>query len=66
MLALVAEQVGIAMLPRSGLDGATGVTAIGLTQPSIERRIVLVWREDNIPPAARAFLAIATEHLTGR
>jgi DNA-binding transcriptional LysR family regulator len=64
MLALVAEQVGVAMLPRSGLDGAVGVTAIDLTHPHIERRVVLVWRGDNTPPAARAFLAVAADELT--
>jgi DNA-binding transcriptional LysR family regulator len=63
MLALVAERAGIALVPRSGLDGAPGLTAIGLTHPHIERRIVLVWRGDNSPPAARAFLAIATDEL---
>jgi DNA-binding transcriptional LysR family regulator len=66
MLALVAEQVGIAMLPRSGLDVAAGVTAIDLTHPHVERRIVLVWRADNTPPAARAFLALVEAELTER
>jgi len=51
MLALVAEKVGIAMLPRSGLEGAAAVTAIDLTHPRVERRIVLVWRADNTSPA---------------
>jgi DNA-binding transcriptional LysR family regulator len=63
MLALVAEQAGIAMVPRSGLDGRPGITAIDLTHPHIERRIVLVWRDDNTPPAAREFLAIARDEL---
>jgi DNA-binding transcriptional LysR family regulator len=66
MLALVAEQVGVAILPRSGLPGATGVVAIDLTHPRIERRIELVWRADHTPPAARAFLALATQQLTKR
>ena len=66
MLALVAEKVGIAMLPRSGLEGAAAVTAIDLTHPRVERRIVLVWRADNTSPAARAFLALATDALPER
>ena len=66
MLALVAEGVGIAMLPRSGLEGAAEVTAVGLTHPRIERRIVLVWRADNTSPAARAFLALVADELTER
>lgn len=64
MLALVVEQAGIAVVPRSGLDGVPGLTAINLTHPHIERRIVLVWREDNTPPVAREFLATATHELT--
>ena len=63
MLALTAERVGVAMLPRSGLDGAEGVVAVGVTHPKVERRIALVWRADNTPPAARAFLALAREQL---
>jgi DNA-binding transcriptional LysR family regulator len=63
MLALVAEGVGIALLPRSGLEGAAGVAAIDLTHPRVERRIVLVWRADNVSPAARAFLALAGQEL---
>lgn len=59
MLALVAEGVGIAMLPRSGLDGAARVTALDLTHPPVERRIVLVWHADATSPAARAFLTLA-------
>jgi DNA-binding transcriptional LysR family regulator len=66
MLALVAEQVGIALLPRSGLEGAPGVAAVDLTHPRIERRILLVWRAENTPPAARAFLALAADNLTER
>ncbi len=64
MLALVAEGVGIALLPRSGLDGVAEVTAIELTDPRVERRIALVWRADNLSPAARAFLALGGEELT--
>jgi DNA-binding transcriptional LysR family regulator len=64
MLALVAEQVGVAMLPRSGLEGTAGVAAVNLTHPRVERHIELVWRADHTPPAARAFLALATHQLT--
>jgi DNA-binding transcriptional LysR family regulator len=64
MRALVAEGVGVALLPRSGLEGAAGVASLGLTHPRIERRIVLVWRAANASPAARAFLALATDALT--
>ncbi len=57
MTALAAEGAGIALLPRSGLDGGTGLVAVELSEPRIERRIVLVWRPDNLAPATRAFLS---------
>ena len=57
MTALAAEGAGIALLPRSGLQSAGDLVPVELTEPRIERRIVLVWRRDNLPPAARAFLA---------
>ena len=56
MVMLAAEGVGVALLPRSGLDGADGVVPLDVTDPSIDRRIMLVWRADYVPPAARAFL----------
>ena len=61
MTALAAEGSGIALLPRSGLDAAPGLVAIELSEPRIERRIVLVWRPDNLAPAARAFLGLVSE-----
>ncbi|WP_028063165.1 LysR family transcriptional regulator [Solirubrobacter soli] len=59
MVLLVAEGVGVALLPRSGLDGAEGVVALDVLGPRVDRRIVVVWRADYVPPAARAFI----EHL---
>ena len=59
MLMLAAEGVGVAFVPRSGLDGAEGIVPLDLTHPSADRRIVLVWRADYVPPAARAFIALA-------
>ncbi len=63
MVMLAAEGVGVALLPRSGLDGATGVAALDVTHPRVERRIILVWRADYVPPAARAFLELARQEL---
>jgi len=63
MVMLAAEGVGVALLPRSGLDGADGVVPLDVTAPTVDRRIVLVWRADYVPPAARAFLALTD--LTG-
>jgi DNA-binding transcriptional LysR family regulator len=58
MVMLAAEGVGVALLPRSGLDGAEGVVGLGVTHPRLDRRIVLVGRKDYVPPAARAFIAM--------
>ena len=60
---LAAEQVGVAVLPASGLDGAAGLVPLGLTHPTLDRRILLVWRPATSPPAGRAFLTLAREHL---
>src|SRR5215472_7898805 len=60
---LAAEQVGVAVLPASGLDGAAELIQLGLTHPTLDRRILLVWRPATSPPAARAFLTLAREHL---
>jgi len=60
---LAAEQVGVAVLPASGLEGVAGLVQLGLTHPKLDRRILLVWRPDASPPAGRAFLALAREHL---
>jgi DNA-binding transcriptional LysR family regulator len=56
MVMLAAEGVGVALLPRSGLDGADGVVGLDVLGPRVDRRIVLVWRADYVPPAARAFI----------
>jgi len=61
---LAAEQVGVAVLPASGLDGAGGLVQLGLTHPRLDRRILLVWRPATSPPAGRAFLTLARQHLT--
>ena len=63
MVELAAEQVGVAVLPASGLDGAAGLIQLGLTHPKLDRRILLVWRSMAGPPAGRAFLALARDHL---
>jgi len=62
---LVQQQIGVAVLPRSALDGVTTLTQLSLTRPRLARRIVLAWRPANSPPAARALLALAQQHLAG-
>jgi DNA-binding transcriptional LysR family regulator len=63
LVQLVAEGVGVALMPRSGREDATDVVAVPVTHPAIDRRIVLVWRPDATPPAARAFITLAREQL---
>jgi DNA-binding transcriptional LysR family regulator len=60
---LAAEQVGVAVLPASGLAGAGELVQLSLTHPTLDRRIMLVWRPATSPPAGRAFLTLAREHL---
>ena len=63
MVQLVAEGVGVALMPRSGRDDVTDVVAVPISRPRIDRRIVLVWRRGSTPPAARAFVTLAREQL---
>ena len=62
---LIRQQIGVAVLPQSALDGAATVTQLSLTRPNLDRRILLVWRPSNSPPAARAFLTLAQHRLAG-
>jgi DNA-binding transcriptional LysR family regulator len=63
MVQLVAEGIGVALMPRSGREDVTDVVAVPVTHPTIERRIILVWRPGATPPAARAFITVAREQL---
>jgi DNA-binding transcriptional LysR family regulator len=66
MIQLVAEGIGVALMPRSGGQEASDVATIPVTHPVIDRRIILVWRPDATSPAARAFITLAREHLAQR
>jgi DNA-binding transcriptional LysR family regulator len=57
VLDLVAEQIGVAVLPESALERTARVSQLSLTRPKLDRRILLVWRPATSPPAARAFLS---------
>jgi DNA-binding transcriptional LysR family regulator len=63
MIQLVAEGIGVALMPRSGREEASDVVTIGVTDPTIDRRIILAWRPAAASPAARAFVTLAREHL---
>ena len=60
---LAAEQIGVAVLPQSALDGESEVVQLSISRPKLDRRIMLVSRPSNSPPAARALLALARHHL---
>jgi DNA-binding transcriptional LysR family regulator len=64
MVQLAADQLGVAVLPASGLAGTTELVQLRLTHPELDRRLLLVWRPASSPPAGRAFLALARQHLT--
>jgi DNA-binding transcriptional LysR family regulator len=64
MAELAAEQLGLAVLPASGLESTAGLVRLRLTHPTLDRRILLVWQPATSPPAARAFLALARDRLT--
>jgi DNA-binding transcriptional LysR family regulator len=66
MTQLVAEGIGVALMPRSARLEASDVVTIALTHPTIDRRIILVWRPGASSPAARAFITLAREHLAQR
>jgi DNA-binding transcriptional LysR family regulator len=61
LVALAAERVGIALIRESAARQSHEVAAVSLRRPRLERRIALAWREDNLSPAARAFVASARE-----
>jgi DNA-binding transcriptional LysR family regulator len=63
LVELAAERLGVAVLPASGLAGAAELVQLRLTHPTLDRRLLLVWRPSSSPPAGRAFLALAREQL---
>jgi DNA-binding transcriptional LysR family regulator len=63
VIELIEEQIGVAVLPESVLQGTATVAQLSLTRPKLDRRILLVWRPAGSPPAARAFLTLARHHL---
>jgi DNA-binding transcriptional LysR family regulator len=58
LVELVAEGLGIAVLPRSATAEAD-VTVLQLSRPRLKRRTALAWNEATTTPAGRAFLELA-------
>jgi DNA-binding transcriptional LysR family regulator len=58
LIELAAEGLGVAVVPRSAVDGAD-VGVVRISRPRLQRRTALAWNHDATSPAARAFLALA-------
>ncbi len=59
---LVAEGLGLAVLPRSAI-GDTDLGVAEIARPRLQRRTALAWNHATATPAARAFLSLAEQHL---
>ena len=54
---LVAQSLGVSIVPRSTVDGeGPAVTAVRVQPPVLRRPLTLVWRRRRQPPASSAFL----------
>jgi DNA-binding transcriptional LysR family regulator len=64
LMELVAEGVGIAIVPRSATATATRpIAVVALDHPRLDRYGALAWNLAAASPAARAFLALAEAEL---
>jgi DNA-binding transcriptional LysR family regulator len=64
LLDLVAEDIGVAVLPDSALRPNSRIARIKLSDPAIKRRLMLVWRKSDLSPAGRAFLRLVEQDLS--
>jgi DNA-binding transcriptional LysR family regulator len=63
LVALAAEGLGVAIVPRSAVEGAD-IGVVRLTRPRPQRRTALAWNQVSISPAGRRFLALAQRHFS--
>jgi DNA-binding transcriptional LysR family regulator len=61
LVELAAEGLGVAVVPRSAVEGAD-VAVVRITRPRLQRRTALAWNQTSISPAGRAFLTLAGQH----
>ena len=61
LVELAAEGLGVAIVPRSAVQGAD-LAVVRITRPALQRRTALAWNEASISPAGRAFLSLADRH----
>jgi DNA-binding transcriptional LysR family regulator len=64
LVELAAAGLGVAVVPRSAVNGAD-VAVVRITTPRLERRSALAWNGESISPAGRAFLALAEARFAG-
>ena len=62
---LIHQQIGVAVLPKSMVEGTAAVTQLSLTRPRLDRRILFTWHAAHSTPAARALLTLVRHHLAG-
>lgn len=62
LVELAAEGLGVAVVPRSAVDGAE-VAVLQITRPRLQRRTALAWNEAT-SPAGRAFLELADRYFS--
>jgi DNA-binding transcriptional LysR family regulator len=60
---LVADEIGVAVVPESALGPGTTLARIELRDPCVERRLMLLWRAASLSPAGRAFIGLCREQL---
>jgi DNA-binding transcriptional LysR family regulator len=60
---LVADEIGVAVVPESALGPGTSLVRIELRDPRVERRLTLLWRSSNLSPSGRAFIGLCREQL---
>jgi DNA-binding transcriptional LysR family regulator len=58
LVELAAEGLGVAVVPRSAVEGAD-LAVLKIARPRLQRRTALAWNETVTSPAGRAFLALA-------
>ena len=63
LVELAAEGLGVAVVPRSAVDGAD-VAVVRITRPRLQRRTALAWNDASSSPAGRAFLTLANTHFS--
>jgi DNA-binding transcriptional LysR family regulator len=60
VISLVAAGVGVSLVPQGAAAGQVrrGVVFIPLSPPALMAPLTVVWREDDVSPALRRFLAV--------